>query len=845
MDQIQIHPSLSTSFDNYQNQSLHEKLHFLLDFVENHSASVIHEKADFHLDSVTNYSDADRTEAEDLKVLEEMDSIKEKIIKVKEGTGFINHSTPPPSSSPPLAAAASKTTAMVGFDGYVDQLLDQLTGHDSRRLILPIVGMGGIGKTTLATNVYQNSNIMRQFNVRIWVTVSQEFSPRKIYLQALSCLGRSTSDTETSNDQQLSQKLYTLLYNRRYLVVLDDVWSIEAWDKIKFFFPENNNKSRIVVTTRESKLVGYFGSSALSVDFLNEKNSWELFCVKTFAQEVCPPELEQVGKKIVDKCRGLPLAIIVIGGLLGKSPRSQEYWEKIANEKNLTFDSGEGNESLSMLYLSYKHLPIWLKSCFLYLGLCSAYYVDVSELIKLWVAEGFMKPKINQSLEEVAESYVEDLVARNLLLLRFSRRNRKLGSCGVHDLVRDMCVRVAEKENVFCVQRDRDGKRHVIVDENRTWFYPKDMLSIDRPIRSRHGRRGAAATAAQPLRVMVRDMRRLDYSFPEVNVRLLYHEPDEDDEYKDFDPRDYWMASYELPSSISLLWSLQTLIVQEISDVEAPSEIWKMTQLRHIKMSSICVPDPPTNDVDVVVLRNLQTFKTVENLIFSEDVCKRIPNVKELGICYYLNGNGEASSRYHMHDVGRLNKLESLEYSCNGWENLGDDHLLWKLKLPSSLKELSLHNCKLEWSDMMMIGLLPHLELLLLRKIVVGEEWDFGEGEFLSLKHLRIDGCDDLTYFIAESSNFPVLETFSLESLPKMEEIPLGIGEIPTLERMEVCGCNESTTISAVEILQEQERFDNQRLQLKLKFRDETEAEMWRGKIQELGITCQNLIINW
>ncbi|KAH6781426.1 hypothetical protein C2S51_006719 [Perilla frutescens var. frutescens] len=743
--------------------------------------------------------------------------------------------SPPSSSAPP---ATFKTTTMVGFNGYMEQLLDQLTGQQSGLQILSIVGMGGIGKTTLARNVYQNLLIVDHFDVRAWVTVSEEYSARYILLQALSCLGGftilsrlggSTSKMDKT-DEQLGEELYKILYGRRYLIVLDDVWSVEAWEKIMAYFPENNNGSRIIATTRQSELVDYFGSSALAVDFLDDKNSWDLFCEKAFAQEGCPPELEQVGKKIVKNCKGLPLAIIVIGGLLGKSSRTQEYWEKFANDKSLILDSGEGNKASSILYLSYKHLPVWLKSCLLYLGLFPEdYKIAVAKLIKLWVADGFIKPNANNSLEEVAESYIKDLADRNLLLVHCL--NKKFQSCHVHDLVRDLCIRIAEKEKFLFIQRDIDGMRQYIVDERTARFYPPESHvsktpSIVNP-RIFQGKR-KAPFKSRLLRVLVRDMDQLHSTFQQVNLRYLCNE--------------YHTTYANLPSSLSLLWSLQTLIVTGSSFV-APPEIWKMPQLRHIDIWSLCLPDPPppsSQHDDVIVLPNLQTLKRVENLILTEDVCKRIPNIKDLQIDYYFDMPGGKGSCYPLHNVGCLNKLESLQYSFWGLE-CGS---LQNLKLPNSLKELTVWGCRLAWSDMAMIASLPHLELLKLQaNAVSGAEWIFSEEIFPCLRHLRIDCCD-LVDWIAESSNFPVLETLSLWNLSNLNEIPSGIGDIPTLEIISITDCSESTTISAVNILMEQENLENLGLQLTFKFEDETEAETWRGKIQELGFTSKNLLIN-
>ncbi|KAH6781318.1 hypothetical protein C2S51_006611 [Perilla frutescens var. frutescens] len=837
MDQIQIHPFLSTHFNiNYSIESLREKVDFFADFVEKYSdaesreaedllrriADVAHE-AEEMINVEAAYgirvgsSSKSRIMSRKLKkITQEMDCIKEKAMNAeeekcsyaedlgKEQTGFLNQqlTSSLPSSSSSAPPANAKAATMVGFDGYVEQLLGQLTGNHSGRQILPIVGMGGIGKTTLATHVYHNSLTLHHFDIRVWITVSQEFSAKKIALQALSCLGGSTSTIDTSkSDFQLGEELSKILFGRRYVIVLDDIWSVEAWEKIKFFFPENNNRSRIVITTRESELVDYFGSSALVLDFLDEKDSWKLFCKKTFAKKSCPyPELEQVGKKIVRKCKGLPLAIIVIGGLLGKSAKTQNYWEKIAQDRSLILDSGEDNKPSSILYLSYKHLPVWLKSCFLYLGLFPEdHKIKVSQLIKLWVAEGFIRSKTEQSLEEIAESYTKELVDRNLLLVGRLGLDKKLESCRVHDVVRELCIWIGEKEKYFCVQRDIDEMRHFIVDESTArLFCPQEFQEM-------------LPSIVHPLILEGQRATRLD-------------------------------------SSIQLLWSLQTLIVT--GTFNAPREIWKMPQLRHIEvLESISLPDPPspTCEDDVIVLQNLQTLKRVHNLVLSEEVCKRIPNIKELTIFYELfNKPWEASSCCRLHNLGCFNKLESLKLYTRfkEWEYLDGD-LLQKLELPSSLKKLSLSGWKFVWSDVAMIATLPQLQFLKLENNkVVGPKWDCVEGKFLCLKHLFIYGCDDtINWSVVDNFSFPVLEIFSLASLYNLEEIPPGIGDIPTLEEMYVLDCNESVIMSAIKILEEQESLGNESLHLTLSFQNVTRARMWRGEIQQLGITCQNLHI--
>lgn len=428
-----------------------------------------------------------------------------------------------------------------------------------------------------------------------------------------------------------------------------------------------------------------------------------------------------------------------------------------------------------------------------------------------------------------------ELVERNLLLVGGLRLNKKLRTCCVHVLVRELCIKIAAKEHFYCVQRDIAGRRHFIVDERTARFYRRESLTCERPSVMRplifDGQR-EAPFKSRFLRVLVGDVFCLNPSYQEVNLRFFSHK---------YHSSSDAIRTYSLPSSISLCWCLQTLVLNMFCSVVVPSEIWKMPQLRHIVIDPVHLPHPPPGDP--FVLQNLQTLKRVKNLSFSEEVCKRIPNIKELEIEYDLNEQGRARLCFNLHNVSCLNKLELLQYYNSGKGYVGDS--LQNLKLPSSLKELVILNGRLVRTDMPMIASLPHLQILELNgKAVVGPEWNCAQETFISLKHLRIHYCNYLINWIADASHFPVLETLDLEGLSKLEEIPSGIGEIATLERIHVYDCSESATISAIKILEEQESLENQDLQLQLQFIDIKRAEMWREKIQQLGFTCQNLHIS-
>ncbi|KAL8547406.1 hypothetical protein ACS0TY_006945 [Phlomoides rotata] len=850
MQQIQNHPRLSTSFDKKQMESLLQRLNFLLDFIQSHNsyggskdeveelerqiASAAHSAEDLiesHIvdqilagstEEVSNFSDL-------LKIIQEIDSVKEKVVKVKEERGKTVELPESPIAAAAAAASRPGKSNMVGFGDYLIRLLEELTGEQSDRQIIPVVGMGGIGKTTLARNAYGNLLVVQHFDVRAWTVVSQSCHVREILFEILCCLGQSKGMDEES-DHELGEKVYKTLSGRRYLIILDDLWGIDVWDKIKFYFPNNCNRSRIIVTTRISDVANQLGSMGLTLSFLDDDQSWKLFCDKVFPQQVCPPELEESGRKIVKRCQGLPLAIVVIGGLLGNSSRTQREWENVEKDVRSILNTVEDSLCSKLLSLSYSHLPACLKPCFLYLGIYPEdQVIRVSILVKLWVAEGFIKPNKDQSLEEIAECYIKDLVDRNLISVHSLRWSGKFKTCYIHDLLRDLCIRIAEKEKFLCAMnvcdtpQEIDTQRRIIIHGSTTVkeCYPGvlDTLNSKSLARSLISKCNLVHAKPRLLRVLVEIYsERIDKTFDEVNMRFLAHES--------ATGPSGWLRTYHLPSSISLLWNVQTLIMTgRVEEVVAPSQIWEMLQLRHLKFKKITLPDPPPSGGSV--LHNLQTLGTVQNFRCSEDAFKRMPNVKKLRVSYDdFSRGGETWSYYCLCNFVFFDKIESLHYNFK-LPNRVD--LLQSLMLPSSLKKLTINFCELEWNDLTIFGSLPHLEALKLWNAVIGPNWDPVEGEFLRLKYLEISWSIELICWNADNFHFPVLENLVLEQMFNLDEIPLGIGE--TLQRISMVNCSVSSALSAVKILEEQESLGNQGLQVNVKFMYPSDVEEFMEQV--------------
>uniref|UniRef100_A0A7N0VFB5 Uncharacterized protein n=1 Tax=Kalanchoe fedtschenkoi TaxID=63787 RepID=A0A7N0VFB5_KALFE len=240
------------------------------------------------------------------------------------------------------------------------------------------------------------------------------------------------------------------LGGRRYLIVLDDLWTPKQWEELKSYLPSHQKKgSRILLTSRIENVAyaASIDSTTYHLKPLRDADSWSLFCKKTLKGKECPPNLVDVGKGVVSKCKGLPLAIIVLGGLLSaaEAEPSTRYWSKILNDTSWHPDAD--NDCSKILSLSYHNLTPHLRMCFLYVGVFPEdFEIQANELCLLWVAEGFIKPRQGKEFEEdVAEEYLMNLADQNLIMISKRKSDGSIKSCRIHDLLRDMCIKEAER----------------------------------------------------------------------------------------------------------------------------------------------------------------------------------------------------------------------------------------------------------------------------------------------------------------------------------------------------------------------------------------------------------------
>ncbi|KAJ0870079.1 putative P-loop containing nucleoside triphosphate hydrolase [Helianthus annuus] len=344
----------------------------------------------------------------------------------------------------------------VGIDRDAELIRDKLVDDGKKLDVVSIVGMGGIGKITVATKVFNDGYVKHHFRIRVWVTVSQTYDKRAVLIQILESI-RDQLDLEKASDSRLRELVHKHLMGRRYLIVIDDIWHIETWDNLKLFFPHGDNGSRILITSRITEVAKHanLDGMILPLGCLNKEKGWELLCQKVFRGNKYPEWSLKPGMRIVESCHRLPLAVVVIAGVLAKEAWNEKFWMEIAYSASL-YIVGDQNGCLEILGLSYNNLPLHLRECFLYLGgFPEDYMFKVRDLIWLWVAEGFIQQTENKSLEDIAEGYLMDLIDRNLVIVAHrSKSNEGVTACKVHDLVKELCLKKAKEER-FILQTER------------------------------------------------------------------------------------------------------------------------------------------------------------------------------------------------------------------------------------------------------------------------------------------------------------------------------------------------------------------------------------------------------
>nr|UBY07085.1 NBS-LRR disease resistance protein [Dasypyrum villosum] len=499
---------------------------------------------------------------------------------------------------PRLAALFAEEAHLVGVDGPRDDLAKWVMEDENKhgRKVLSIVGFGGLGKTTLANEVYRK--IQGHFDCHAFVSVSQKPDTKKIIKDVISQVSYSDEfkkDIEIWDEKKSISKLRELLQEKRYLVIIDDIWSIVAWNAISCAFPENSCSSRIVATTRIIEVASSCcpgpDDQIYEMKPLSDLHSERLFLRRIFGSENCCPDmLTEVSNTILKKCGGLPLAIISISGLLANRPRVKEEWEKVKRSIGSDLNKSQSLKGMeNILSLSYNDLPPNLKTVLLHLSnFPEDYVIDRERLVRQWIAEGFISEERGRSCQEVAESYFYELINKSLVQPVDIGYDGKVQACRVHDMMLELIISKSIEENFITVV---NGSQ-TVWGNSQCSIRRLSIQDIDQELASELAKkdlshvRSLVITASGcikhlPSLTKFETLRVLD--FEGCRMGLVKYDMDGMEnlfqlKYLSFKKTDI----RELPSGVVMLHDLETLDLRITEIREMPSRIVQLTKLQHL-----------------------------------------------------------------------------------------------------------------------------------------------------------------------------------------------------------------------------------------------------------------------
>ncbi|CAL4990556.1 unnamed protein product [Urochloa decumbens] len=359
------------------------------------------------------------------------------------------------------------TTKLVGL------VLDH---REEKAFKIGIVGTGGVGKTTLAQKVYNDKRVKGNFKKQAWICVSQQYSPIALLKELLRNVGVHWEQGESIGE--LKAKLAEAIERNNFFLVLDDLWESDVWTNLLRTPLNAAAQVTIVVTTRHDTVAKAIGVGHMHrVELMPEELGWELLWKSMdISDEKEVHNLRDKGMEIVRKCGGLPLAIRTMASVLAAKETTESEWQKILSNDAWSM-SKLPTELRGALYLSYDQLPQNLKQCFLY---CALYPEDWTmcrdDLIRLWVAEGFIEKQKNQLLDDTAEEYYYELISRNLLLPDPMYTDQY--KCKLHDLLRQLAQHLSREECFFGDPWSLEGRSTISKLRRVSVVTGNDMISL-------------------------------------------------------------------------------------------------------------------------------------------------------------------------------------------------------------------------------------------------------------------------------------------------------------------------------------------------------------------------------
>ncbi|CAN6197112.1 unnamed protein product [Urochloa humidicola] len=686
----------------------------------------------------------------------------------------------------------------VGNAEEVKCLTEWLSDVRKDRTVISVCGMGGLGKTTIASSIYKKEEIKRMFICRAWISVSQSYRIKdllkRILLQLMTKNENIQDGIDTMDCMNLVQLLQTYLKDRRYLIVLDDVWSRDSWPLLDSAFVKNNSGSRIIITTRVQAVASLADKNhEMKLSFLPKEEAWSLFSQKAFARlhdRSCPLNLKASAERIVDKCQGLPLALVALGSLLSYKEMDEHEWElfysqlrwQLSNNPELTWVA-------SVLNLSYNDLPSYLKNCFLYCSMFPEdYQIERKRLIRLWIAEGFIEDRGPETiLSEVAACYLKELADRSLLQVVDRNEYGRPKRFQMHDLVRELSLTISKKEKFATA-----------------WDHPNSDCNSDGSRRlsvQKDGNLIQTVTNSAQLRSVIVFVEEVSSSwfkdcYPSFRLlrvlSLRYcHIQKIPDNLSNLFNLHYLDLGYtklkEISRSIGKLSNLQTLYLKG-SVMELPSDVTMLTKLQHLIIDVGRFGTSASNKI-----RRLEYLQTLKNIEANSCLVRNLgclTRMRSLGIRKVL----ESYNTDLWASISKMTALTSLSVIAADRDR--DVLDLSDLKPLPYLEKLMLSGKLDKGAIPPVFGHFPKLKSLRLCFSGIHEDpLALLSVMFRNLGHLSLYRCYNGTRLTFRAGWFPMLKHVYLSSMGELKEVEIEDGTMRALRRLELWGLKSLVSV--------------------------------------------------
>ncbi|XP_068343529.1 putative disease resistance protein RGA3 [Pyrus communis] len=676
----------------------------------------------------------------------------------------IDHTPPPIMRNRETDSRFGQSDKIIGREETESDIIKMLMSKNQEKnlSVMAVVGIGGLGKTTLAKSIFNDDAIRTPFDEKMWVCVSDTSDVNPILNRMLESL--KSHRTGLTSRQALLDDLTERLTDKRYILILDDVWNEEEnfWREFMDCLSKVNSGpgSVAIVTTRSANVASIIETMPrCDLKGLSEEDCWSLLKGEAFPDgdaSSLDSDQERIGRAIAKKCAGVPLVAKVLGSLM-RSENSRREWSSILESKIWELPN-EDQKIMSVLKLSFDNLtPSSLKQCFAYCSMfVKDFEIEKDDLVQLWMAQGYLHSSPNVSMEDIGNEYFNILLQNSLF--QDAREEYGITICKMHDLVHDLAEKAFKSESLT---RDLDQ-----MDD--------DEIEIQ------HVAHISSTTIERILKGSVERLRSLfvDCRVPSNTFQR----------FKDLRTLNLFGAEIEeLPISIGKLKRLRYLNISSTRIKELPKSIGKLYNLQTLRMSYTNIKTFPREMENLINLRHVYFDEDVE-VPFGMTILTHLQTLP----CFKL----DRARRHRLDELGGLNKLKG-ELVIGSLEFVRDKEEAMESKL---VEKANLRKLILKWGEErngnfldedILEGLQPHpnLESLTIEEFKGTKfaSWMMRNCRVTNLRHLRIRSCEKLLSLCCGLEYCPSLETVKIKNCGNLESFQISPSQ--SLQKLKIVGC--------------------------------------------------------